>query len=50
MTGAPELFETDRAWIVNETRANNAEFSTTEGTGDSFEVDGATIWYDVQRS
>ena len=50
MKDAPELFEEDRAWIINETRANKAEFSNDEGEGDSFEVDGATIWYSVKRS
>ena len=50
MKDAPELFEEDRAWIINETRASVAEFSNDEGKGDSFEVDGATIWYSVQRS
>ena len=50
MKDAPELFEEDRAWIINETRANKAEFSNDEGKGDSFEVDGATIWYSVKRS
>ena len=38
MKDAPELFEEDRAWIINETRANKAEFSNDEGKGDSFEV------------
>tara|TARA_Y100000768_G_scaffold326938_1_gene264442 strand:- start:60 stop:884 length:825 start_codon:yes stop_codon:yes gene_type:complete len=50
MKDAPELFEEDRAWIINETRASSAQFNTGEGSGDSFEVDGATIWYDVSRS
>ena len=50
MKDAPELFEEDRAWIINETRASVAEFSNDEGKGDSFEVDGATIWYSVKRS
>ena len=47
---APELFEEDRAWIINETRASKATFDLSDGSGDSFEVDGATIWYDVKRS
>ena len=50
MKDAPELFEEDRAWIINETRASSAQFNTGEGSGDSFEVDGATIWYNVSRS
>ena len=50
MKDAPELFEEDRAWIINETRASSTQFNTGEGSGDSFEVDGATIWYDVSRS
>ena len=50
MKDAPELFESDRAWITNETRASNANFNMGEGSGDCFEVDGATIWYNVSRS
>ena len=50
MKDAPELFEGDRAWIINETRASSAQFHTGEGSGDTFEVDGATIWYNVSRS
>ena len=50
MQNAPELFEQDRNWIVNETRASNSQFNIGEGQGESFEVDGATIWYSVSRS
>ena len=50
MKDAPELFEEDSAWIVNETRASSADFKIGEGEGESFEVDGATIWYNVSRS
>ena len=50
MKDAPELFTPDREWIVNETRANSAEFNSGEGVGESFEVDGATVWYNVKRS
>ncbi|MCS5526223.1 MAG: DUF5915 domain-containing protein, partial [Candidatus Poseidoniaceae archaeon] len=47
---APELFETDLQWIIDETRASNAEFLVGEGSGESFEVDGATVWYSVSAS
>ena len=47
---APELFEEDTNWIVTETRASNYIFNIGEGDGESFEVDGATIWYKVMRS
>ena len=50
MKDAPELFEEDSAWIISETRASSADFNIGEGEGDSFEVDGATIWYKVSRS
>ncbi|RJU86145.1 MAG: hypothetical protein DWC02_05180, partial [Candidatus Poseidoniales archaeon] len=50
MKDAPELFDSDRSWITNETRASSANFNLGEGEGDSFEVDGATIWYTVSRS
>ena len=50
MKDAPELFQEDSAWIISETRASSADFNIGEGEGDSFEVDGATIWYTVSRS
>jgi len=50
MQNAPELFEQDMNWIVNETRASDSNFNIGEGSGESFEVDGATIWYSVSRS
>jgi len=50
MKDAPELFEEDSAWIINETRASSAKFNPGQGNGDSFEVDGAKIWYNVSRS
>ena len=50
MNNAPELFEEDSAWIISETRASSANFIIGEGEGDSFEVDGASIWYKVSRS
>ena len=50
MKDAPDLFEEDRAWIINETRASKAAFNAGEGSGESFEVDGSTIWYNVSRS
>ena len=50
MQNAPELFDQDKNWIISETRANNSEFMVGEGNGESFEVDGSTIWYNVSRS
>ncbi|MBS73018.1 MAG: hypothetical protein CMA91_02030 [Euryarchaeota archaeon] len=50
MQNAPELFDQDKKWIISETRANNSEFIVGEGNGESFEVDGSTIWYNVSRS
>ena len=50
MKDAPELFEEDSNWIISETRASSSVFNVGEGSGDSFEVDGATIWYRVSRS
>ena len=58
VANAPELFDEDKSWIVNETRANSASFmsgneglkSSESGVSDSFEVDGATVWYSVERS
>ena len=50
MKDAPELFTPDSEWIINETRASSSKFNSGEGTGESFEVDGATIWYSVKRS
>ena len=49
MKDAPELFDEDRDWILNETRARSANFNLSAGEGDSFEVDGSTIWYNVER-
>ena len=50
MKDAPELFEEDANWIITETRASSSEFNVGNGSGDSFEVDGSTIWYSVSRS
>ena len=58
VANAPELFDEDKSWIVNETRANSASFmsgneglkSSESGVSDSFEVDGAKVWYSVERS
>ena len=50
MKDAPELFEEDTNWIITETRASNSVFNIGEGDGESFEVDGSTIWYKVMRS
>ncbi|MED5350848.1 MAG: DUF5915 domain-containing protein, partial [Candidatus Thermoplasmatota archaeon] len=48
MNNAPALFQNDIDWIVQETRASEHTFEESEGRGDSFEVDGSTIWYSVQ--
>ena len=50
MKDAPELFEEDANWIIAETRSSESVFTIGEGSGDSFEVDGSTIWYNVSRS
>ena len=50
MKDAPELFEEDKSWIITETRASNSVFNIGRGDGESFEVDGSTIWYKVMRS
>ena len=50
MKDAPELFDEDKAWILNETRAKSANFNLSSGEGDYFEVDGSTIWYTVRRA
>jgi isoleucyl-tRNA synthetase len=50
MKDSPELFTPDKEWIISETRASSANFNSGEGEGDSFEVDGATIWFTVSRS
>ena len=50
MKDAPDLFEEDTNRIITETRASNSVFNIGEGDGESFEVDGATIWYKVTRS
>jgi len=51
MINAPELFDVDRQWIVNETRAAGVIFhsESEEITGDcdTFEVDGTTIGFTV---
>ncbi len=51
MMNAPELFEVDSNYINQETRAANATYqpnSQPESTTDSFEVDGATVWFHVE--
>jgi isoleucyl-tRNA synthetase len=45
---APEIFSADEQWIINETRASSSQFQTGEGKGDSFEVDGAKVWFQVE--
>ena len=49
---APEMFETDKQWIVTETRASAAVFHESsekhESDADSFEVDGTTVWFSVR--
>jgi hypothetical protein len=51
MSNAPELFENDRQWIVNETRASGVIFhpegDEISSTADSFEVDGTSISFTV---
>jgi isoleucyl-tRNA synthetase len=47
MNNAPELFSSDQEWIVSETRASEYKFHVGQGEGESFEVDGATVWYKV---
>ena len=51
MKDAPELFDEDQQWIVNETRCAAAAFHPTElqapADADSFEVDGITVWFAV---
>ena len=52
MSNAPELFDDDRQWIVNETRASGVIFHpqgdeiSTEA--DEFEVDGTTVSFTVK--
>ena len=51
MINAPELFDEDKQWIVNETRASEVIFHSevdkiTEDC-DTFEVDGTTIGFTV---
>ena len=52
MINAPELFEDDKQWIVNETRASGVIFHpegeeiSTEA--DNFEVDGTTVSFTVK--
>ena len=51
MKDAPELFDEDQQWIVNETRCAAAAFHPTDlqapADADSFEVDGITVWFAV---
>ena len=47
MNNAPELFSSDQEWIVSETRASEYKFHLGQGECESFEVDGATVWYKV---
>ena len=47
MNNAPELFSSDQEWIVSETRASEYKFHLGQGEGESFEVDGTTVWYKV---
>ncbi|MCH1528349.1 MAG: isoleucine--tRNA ligase [Candidatus Poseidoniaceae archaeon] len=51
MKDAPELFDEDQQWIVNETRCAAAAFHPTDlqapVDADSFEVDGITVWFAV---
>jgi isoleucyl-tRNA synthetase len=51
MTNAPELFESDQQWIVNETRASGVIFHSKgddiSATADSFEVDGTSVSFTV---
>ncbi|MBT4925300.1 MAG: hypothetical protein HON16_06075 [Euryarchaeota archaeon] len=51
MTNAPELFEDDRQWIVNETRASGVIFHPKDdeisASADSFEVDGTKVSFTV---
>ena len=51
MKDAPELFDEDQQWIVNETRCAAAAFHPTDlpapTEADSFEVDGITVWFAV---
>jgi len=51
MLNAPELFEVDSDYINHETRALHATYhpnSQPDSTADSFEVDGATVWFHVE--
>ena len=49
---APELYQSDKDWIVSETRASAAVFhpaeDSTSGETESFEVDGAKIFFTVK--
>ena len=49
---APELYQSDKDWIVSETRASAAVFhpaeDSTSGETESFEVDGAKIFFTVR--
>ena len=45
---APEIFSADEQWITSETRAASSQFTTGEGEGDFFEVDGAKVWFQVE--
>ena len=49
---APELYQSDKDWIISETRASAAVFHPAEesasGETESFEVDGAKIFFTVK--
>ena len=51
MINAPELFDEDKQWIVNETRASGVIFHSendkSQDDCDTFEVDGTTISFTV---
>jgi len=51
MSNAPELFDNDKLWIVNETRASGVIFHPNSDTPshdtDSFEVDGCKVNFTV---
>ena len=51
MENAPELFDDDRQWIVNETRTSGVIFHSqgenASANADTFEVDGTTVSFTV---
>ena len=50
MENAPSLFDDDASYINQETRSTQAEYhddAPPNGDYDSFEVDGATVWFSV---